>query len=96
MSVQNSRRSARSRNAGRTPDLTGNCEESISGYIECFHGKLCEGCLSEHWFLTFDDARETIESWRIDHSQSRPHSSSSYLTPEEFATECSRMDGIFK
>jgi putative transposase len=32
-----------------------------------------------------DDARETIESWRIDYNQVRPHSSLGYLTPEEFA-----------
>ena len=37
-----------------------------NGYIESFHGKFREECLNEHWFLTLDDARETIESWRID------------------------------
>jgi putative transposase len=29
---------------------------------------------------------ETIENWRIDYNQVRPHSSLGYLTPEEFAT----------
>jgi putative transposase len=57
-----------------------------NGFIESFHGKFREECLNEHWFLTLDDARETIESWRIDYNQVRPHSSLSYLTPEEFAT----------
>jgi putative transposase len=57
-----------------------------NGYIESFHGKFREECLNEHWFLTLDDARETIESWRIDYNQVRPHSSLGYLTPEEFAT----------
>lgn len=57
-----------------------------NGYIESFHGKFREECLNEHWFLTLDDARETIESWRIDYNQVRPHSALSYLTPEEFAT----------
>lgn len=57
-----------------------------NGYIESFHGKFREECLNEHWFLTLDDARETIESWRIDYNQMRPHSSLDYLTPEEFAT----------
>ncbi len=32
-----------------------------NGYIESFHGKFREECLNEHWFLTLDDARETIE-----------------------------------
>lgn len=57
-----------------------------NGYIESFHGKFREECLNEHWFLTLDDARETIEAWRIDYNQVRPHSALGYLTPEEFAT----------
>lgn len=55
-----------------------------NGYIESFHGKFREECLNEHWFLTLDDARETIENWRLDYNQVRPHSSLGYLTPEEF------------
>jgi putative transposase len=57
-----------------------------NGYIESFHGKFREECLNEHWFLTLDDARETIEDWRIDYNLVRPHSALGYLTPEEFAT----------
>ena len=56
-----------------------------NGYIESFHGKFREECLNEHWFLTLDDARETIERWRVDYNRVRPHSSLGYLTPEEFA-----------
>lgn len=56
-----------------------------NGYIESFHGKFREECLNEHWFLTLDDARETIETWRIDYNQVRPHSALGYLTPQEFA-----------
>jgi putative transposase len=33
-----------------------------NGHIESFHGKFREECLNEHWFLTLDDARETIET----------------------------------
>ena len=57
-----------------------------NGYIERFHGKFREECLNEYWFLTLDDARETIESWRIDYNQVRPHRALGYLTPEELAT----------
>jgi len=57
-----------------------------NGYIESFHGKFREECLNEHWFLSLADARETIEAWRIDYNQVRPHSALGYLTPEEFAT----------
>ncbi len=57
-----------------------------NGYIESFHGKFREECLNEHWFLTLDDAREIIESRRIDYNQVCPHSAPAYRTPEEFAT----------
>jgi putative transposase len=33
-----------------------------NGYIESFHGKFRDECLNENWFLTLDDARETIEN----------------------------------
>jgi putative transposase len=41
-------------------------------------------CLNEHRFLALENARETIENWRIDYNRVRPHSSLGYLTPEEF------------
>jgi putative transposase len=46
-----------------------------NGYIESFQGEFREECLNEHWFLTLEDAHETIESWRVDYNQVRPHSS---------------------
>jgi putative transposase len=55
-----------------------------NGCIESFHGRFREECLNEHWFLTLDEARETIEEWRLDYNRVRPHSSLGYLTPEEF------------
>ena len=54
--------------------------------------KFPEECLSEHWFLTLDDARETIESWRIDYNQVRPHSALGYLTPQEFAMHYANVE----
>jgi putative transposase len=60
-----------------------------NGYLESFHGKFREECLNEHWFLTLEDARETIESWRLDYNQMRPHSSLGYRTPDEFARSTS-------
>ena len=55
-----------------------------NGYIESFHGRFREECLNEHWFLNLDDARETIENWRLDYNRVRPHSALGYRTPEEF------------
>ena len=39
---------------------------------------------NEHWFMSLDHARQTIEEWRIDYNTERPHSSLDNLTPEEF------------
>jgi putative transposase len=63
-----------------------------NGYIESFHGRFREECLNEHWFLTLDDARETIENWRLDYNRVRPHSSLGYLTPEEFRMGCANVE----
>jgi putative transposase len=52
--------------------------------IESFNGRFRDGCLNEHWFLGIADARRTVEEWRQDYNQRRPHSSLGYRTPEEF------------
>ena len=54
-------------------------------YIESFNGKFRDECLSEHWFMRMEHAREIIEAWRVDYNEVRPHSSLGNLTPAEFA-----------
>ena len=56
-----------------------------NAYAESFIGRLRDECLNENWFVTLKDARETIEAWRIDYNESRPHSSLQYLSPMEYA-----------
>lgn len=56
-----------------------------NGFIESFNGKFRDECLNEHWFLSLEDARRTIEEWRIDYNENRPHTSLGDLTPKEFA-----------
>ena len=56
-----------------------------NAYIESFNARFRDECLNENWFTDLDDARQKIESWRVDYNQQRPHSSLSYLTPQEFA-----------
>ena len=56
-----------------------------NAYIESFNGRLRDECLNEHWFLTLAHAQETIEDWRIDYNQRRPHSALGNLTPLEFS-----------
>ncbi len=58
-----------------------------NGFIESFNGKFRDECLNEHWFLSLADARRTIEDWRIDYNQNRPHSSLGNLTPQEYLAD---------
>ena len=60
-------------------------------YIESFNGKFRDECLNENWFTSLDDARATIERWRRDYNQVRPHSSLNNMTPEEFANAAASL-----
>jgi putative transposase len=54
-------------------------------FVESFNGRMRDECLNEHWFLDLADARATIETWRIDYNEVRPHSSLDGRTPTEYA-----------
>jgi putative transposase len=56
-----------------------------NAFIESFNGTLRNECLNQHWFLSLADARETIEIWRRDYNEVRPHSSLANQTPWAFA-----------
>jgi putative transposase len=58
-----------------------------NAYIESFNGRFRQECLNGHWFMSLDDAREKVESWRRDYNEERPHSSLGNATPEEFAAQ---------
>ncbi len=58
-----------------------------NAYIESFNGRFRDECLNENQFLTLQDARTRIESWRIDYNTERPHSSLNGLTPAEYAAK---------
>jgi putative transposase len=62
--------------------------------MESFNGRFRDECLNSHWFMSLDDARRTIEAWRLDYNQERPHSSLGYRTPEEVHHDLIRtLDG---
>lgn len=61
-----------------------------NAYIESFNGKLRDECLSENWFTDLEDARKTIEEWRIDYNEERPHSALGGLSPKKFLTKMTR------
>lgn len=56
-----------------------------NAHVESFNGRLRDECLNENWFTSLADARATIEDWRRDYNEVRPHSSLGGLTPNEFA-----------
>jgi putative transposase len=55
-----------------------------NAFIESFNGKMRDECLNEHWFLSLGEARQTIEAWRRDYNEVRPHTSLGNRTPQEF------------
>lgn len=63
-----------------------------NAFIESFNGKLRNECLNENWFVSLEEVRKTIEEWRIDYNENRPHSSLGGLTPKEFADQTTRKD----
>lgn len=60
-----------------------------NAYIESFNGKFRDECLSQHWFISLEEARHVTEEWRIDYNELRPHRSLQQQTPAEFAARCS-------
>jgi putative transposase len=56
-----------------------------NAFIESFNGKFRDECLNQNWHTSLEDARRTIEAWRVDYNTVRPHSSLGYRTPEEYA-----------
>lgn|SRR5690625_1048521 len=55
-----------------------------NAHIEAVGGSLRRECLSQHWFLDLDDAREILSRWREDYNNIRPHSSLGHLPPAHF------------
>jgi putative transposase len=64
-----------------------------NGYIESFNGKLRDECLNEQWFGTLQQARVTINEWRRDYNEVRPHSSLGRIPPARFAEQHRRLAG---
>jgi putative transposase len=58
-----------------------------NAYIESFNGRFRDECLNESWFVSLADARQTIEAWRIDYNELRPHSGLADRTPAELTGE---------
>ena len=54
-------------------------------FIEAFNGSLRRECLSQHWFVDLADASRTLQRWRQEYNNIRPHSSLNDRTPASFS-----------
>lgn len=60
-----------------------------NAFIESFNATFRKDCLNQNWFYTLQEAVETIEKWRKDYNEYRPHSSLEDLTPSQFLKQFS-------
>ena len=54
-----------------------------NAFIESFNGSLRDECLNVNWFFSLQDAKEKIESWRVEYNSYRPHMALDGHTPNE-------------
>ena len=62
-----------------------------NSFVETFNGSLRDECLNVHWFASLAEARSTLEAWRQDYNESRPHSALNELAPAEYARRIKEM-----
>lgn len=75
---------------GVTLDFSRPGTPTDNAFIEAFNGRLRAECLSAHWFMSLEDAREKLEDWRKYYNEQRPHGAIGQKTPISLV----RRDGI--
>ncbi len=65
-------------------DFTRPGKPTDNAHIEAFNGRLRQECLSQHWFLSLQDIQQTLDQWRQDYNNHRPHSALDNQTPAEY------------
>jgi len=60
---------------GVTLDFNRPGKPTDNAFVESFNRRLRDECLNTHWFPSLEFARATIEAWRRDYNESRPHTS---------------------
>lgn len=58
-----------------------------NAYVESCNGRFRDEWLNSSWFVSLEDARCTIEQWRHDYNETRPHSGLEGQTPLAFALQ---------
>jgi len=64
-----------------------------NAHIESFNGSFRDECLNTNWFMSLEDARQKIETWKNDYNEFRPHSALTYRTPAAYA-QLARAEAI--
>jgi putative transposase len=54
-----------------------------NAFIESLNGKFRAECLNAHWFMSLEDARRKMETWRREYNEERPHSAIGNKPPIE-------------
>jgi putative transposase len=57
-----------------------------NAFAESFNGHFRAECLDCHWFASLEEARQTIEAWRMDYNSERPHRALGQQTPTAWTT----------
>ena len=69
---------------GVTLDFSRPGKPTDNAFIESFNGKLRAECLSAHWFMSLDDAKEKCEAWRRDYNPASQHPSVYVIEAKRF------------
>lgn len=62
-----------------------------NAFAESFNGHFRAECLDCHWFASLEEARHTIEAWRMDYNTERPHRALGQETPTAWMTARERL-----
>jgi putative transposase len=56
-----------------------------NAFAESFNARFRDECLDQHWFASLEEARQTIEAWRVEYNTERPHRGLRHQTPVAYA-----------
>lgn len=60
-------------------------------FIESFNRIFRDECLNENYFSSLSEAKQIIESWRIDYNENRPQKGLKELTPSQLKSKLKGM-----
>lgn len=55
-----------------------------NAHIESFHNSVRRECLTQHYFINFEDAERALDTYRDEYNNFRPHSSLANQSPAQF------------